>query len=114
MTALSRHTGAPLTEAEHIAQSIGDILTTPVGSRVMRRTYGAHVFDLIDAPANAHGALQVIAAAADALARWEPRITMTSASVRPSADGRATIRVHAVTRAGAAPISAAVLLGALA
>lgn len=41
MTGMSRETGKALDEAAHISQSIRDILTTPVGSRLMRRTYGS-------------------------------------------------------------------------
>lgn len=34
---MNRSTGAALATSAHISQSIGDILTTPIGSRVMRR-----------------------------------------------------------------------------
>lgn len=37
---MSRHTGAALDGADHLAQSVADILGTPIGSRVMRRDYG--------------------------------------------------------------------------
>ena len=36
--------GHAITDNEHIAQSIGDILLTPIGSRVMRRAYGSQLF----------------------------------------------------------------------
>ncbi|HIH7570978.1 TPA: GPW/gp25 family protein, partial [Yersinia enterocolitica] len=38
---MNRHAGQTITDADHISQSIADILITPVGSRVMRRTYGS-------------------------------------------------------------------------
>ncbi|HEN3606819.1 TPA: baseplate assembly protein, partial [Yersinia enterocolitica] len=38
---MSRNTGQTITDADHISQSIADILITPVGSRVMRRAYGS-------------------------------------------------------------------------
>ncbi|MED0543895.1 baseplate assembly protein, partial [Escherichia marmotae] len=38
---MNRSDGLTVTDLEHISQSIGDILRTPVGSRVMRRDYGS-------------------------------------------------------------------------
>lgn len=40
--------GLTVTDLEHISQSIGDILRTPVGSRVMRRDYGSLLASMID------------------------------------------------------------------
>lgn len=76
MTGMSRTTGAVLSEIEHIAQSIADILTTPLGSRLARRTYGSRIFDLLDAPTNAATRVRLFAATATALMRWEKRITV--------------------------------------
>jgi phage baseplate assembly protein W len=76
MTGMSRTTGAVLPEIEHIVQSVADILTTPLGSRLARRTYGSRVFDLLDAPANAATRVRLFAATATALMRWEKRITV--------------------------------------
>lgn len=39
-----------LNDTEHLKQSVRDILTTPLASRVMRREYGSLVPDLIDEP----------------------------------------------------------------
>lgn len=71
---ISRITGLPIDEREHIRQSMEDILTTPIGSRVMRRDYGSNVPNLIDQPANGTTAIRLYAAIAVALIRWEPRI----------------------------------------
>ena len=59
-------------------QSIRDILTTPIGSRVMRRTYGSRLFRLVDAPLNRSTLLDLYAATAEALDLWEPRIRVIS------------------------------------
>ena len=77
MIGASNITGKPLDGDAHLAQSIGDILTTPLGSRVMRRDYGSLLFDLIDKPIN--GAIRMLlhAATAIALRRWEPRLRLT-------------------------------------
>lgn len=74
---MNRQTGASVTTIAHIAQSVGDILTTPIGSRVMRREYGSLLPDLIDAPYNEATKLQAYAATAMALMRWEPRIRLS-------------------------------------
>lgn len=71
------NTGAAIGDTEHLRQSIADILTTPIGSRVMRRDYGSQLPDLIDWPTNAATRLQAYAATAMALMRWEPRIRLT-------------------------------------
>jgi phage baseplate assembly protein W len=62
-------------EQEHIKQSIIKIITTPVGSRVMRRDYGRLIPKLINAPINDRVRLQVVVVAATAAA--EPRIRPT-------------------------------------
>lgn len=77
MIGMSRTTGRALSDSAHLAQSIGDILTTPLGSRVMRREYGSLLPDLIDAPFNDATRLQAYAATAMALMRWEPRIRLS-------------------------------------
>jgi phage baseplate assembly protein W len=76
MMGMDARTGQALSGDAHLAQSIADILATPVGTRLMRRDYGSRVPDLIDAPANAATRVQLYAATATALMRWEPRITL--------------------------------------
>ena len=71
---MDANTGRPLDELEHIKQSVRKIVTTPVGSRVMRRDYGSLIPELIDAPINDHIRLLVMAATATAVIRHEPRI----------------------------------------
>ena len=71
---MNRHTGQALTGAAHLRQSVADIITTPIGSRVMRRTYGSLVPALLDQPLNKTLQMRVAAAAASALMRWEPRL----------------------------------------
>ncbi|MDN3238079.1 GPW/gp25 family protein [Pseudomonas sp. WAC2] len=74
---MNRSTGLSLTDLEHLQQSVGDILTTPVGSRLMRRSYGCDLFELIDKPLNDATALEAKAVAVMALMRWEPRLRLT-------------------------------------
>ncbi|WP_337190361.1 GPW/gp25 family protein [Altericroceibacterium endophyticum] len=74
---MNRHSGKALSGEDHIAQSIGDILTTPIGSRVMRRDYGSRLFELVDTPLNSRTSLLWTAATAAALDKWEPRLRVT-------------------------------------
>lgn len=76
MKGMNVATGAPIDGEAHLGQSIADILTTPIGSRVMRRDYGSLLFELIDMPFNAATRALLHAATAIALARWEPRLIL--------------------------------------
>ncbi|WP_235014735.1 GPW/gp25 family protein [Billgrantia desiderata] len=71
---MSAATGRQLEGIEHIQQSVRDILTTPLGSRVMRRDYGSLLPELIDQPLNGATALRAYSATVVALMKWEPRI----------------------------------------
>lgn len=77
MIGVDRSTGRVLGGDAHLAQSIRDILTTPIGSRVMRRDYGSRIPDLIDAPLNAATIVDFWSAVAEALDAWEPRVRLT-------------------------------------
>lgn len=61
----------------HLRQSITDILTTPIGSRIQRREYGSLLPELIDQPFNDETRLRLYGATATALMRWEPRIRLS-------------------------------------
>lgn len=77
MIGMNGKTGKTLTGSAHLAQSINDILSTPLGTRIMRRDYGSQLADLIDWPLNSATRLQAYAAVAIALMRWEPRIRLS-------------------------------------
>lgn len=67
-------TGRTLTGSKHIGQSIGRILSTPLGSRVMRRNFGSVVPDLVDQPMTPATILRLYSAAVVAIREWEPRV----------------------------------------
>lgn len=73
MIGMNRETGKPLDSIAHLKQSITDILTTPLGSRVMRRDYGSKIFELLDAPLNSSTTVDIAAATIEAINQWEPR-----------------------------------------
>ena len=77
MTGMSRISGTELGGEAHLRQSIEDILGTPIGTRVMLREYGSRLFELIDRPAGPGATVEIYAAVAEALDRWEPRIRLT-------------------------------------
>jgi len=89
-------TGKALTGIAHLRQSVADILSTPIGSRVLRRTYGSQLFQLIDSPMNRSTVMDLIAATADALQRWETRINLTQVTVASSRPGAVTLDITGV------------------
>lgn len=93
---MNKSTGLQISETEHIRQSIADILTTPVGSRVMRREYGSHLFELVDRPANEANQLLLMAASVHAIMLWEPRINLLSVDVNMEADGKVMVSFDGV------------------
>lgn len=76
LTGMDRATGKVLSGDAHLAQSIADIITTPLGTRPMRRDYGCLLPELLDRPLTRATRLLASVAIAMALARWEPRITL--------------------------------------
>lgn len=97
MSGMDRLTGKHIEGAAHIAQSIRDILSTPIGTRTMLRHYGSRLFELIDAPLNAVTRQLIAAASAGAIARWEPRVRLSRVQVGAGgADGALALTIEAV------------------
>lgn len=78
---MNRLNGKPLTGLDHIKQSITDILTTPIGSRIMLPEYGSRLFQLIDAPISSGLVLDVKSAVIEAIHKWEPRVRVISVEI---------------------------------
>lgn len=91
MDGMNAATGARLTGIAHLRQSLRDILTTQIGTRVMRRDYGSRLFELVDAPLNRGTVLQLYAATAGAVKKWEPRFKLTKVRVSAGAEGSVTL-----------------------
>jgi hypothetical protein len=95
LTGLASLTGTELSGDAHLVQSIADIITTPLGSRVMRRDYGCLLFDLIDRPLGPATTLLCSMAIAIALARWEPRIELKAVQFAGDlASGQARVTIE--------------------
>ncbi len=88
MPGMNANTGYCIDGQEHLKQSIRDILSTPIGSRVMRRNYGSPLFKLLDQPITPALIGQMQAVIADTLQRHEPRIKFSRIVVRSVADGQ--------------------------
>lgn len=74
---MNRETGAAIGTLDHIAQSMTDILTTRIGTRVMRREYGSLLPELVDHPFNDVTRLRTYSGAVMALMRWETRVILS-------------------------------------
>jgi uncharacterized protein len=98
MKGMNASTGRAISGLAHLYQSIAKILTTPIGTRIARRSFGAELFDLIDAPNNDTTRVQLYAATATALMRWEPRLTLTRVGLSSTtADGQTVIDIEGYT-----------------
>ena len=105
MRGTNANTGKPLEGLDHLRQSIRDILTTPIGSRVMRRDYGSRLFQLVDAPLNRRTVADLYAATIEALLRWEPRVQPRRVAVEASEAGRAVLTLEATYAPNGQPVT---------
>ncbi len=105
MNGIDAITGRRLAGLEHLRQSIRDILTTPVGSRVMRRGYGARIYELIDAPLNDETLVDLYAATAEALAMWEPRLQVEQVTASSRRPGRVVLSISGVYTPTGEPVA---------
>ncbi|WP_186078678.1 GPW/gp25 family protein [Burkholderia gladioli] len=119
MSGMDMYTGRWIDGVAHLSQSIAVILTTPLASRIKRRTFGSDVPNLIDAASNQVTLVQVYAAIATALARWEPRLTLTRVAFDTEAmtsgaffRGQVPLRIEGFTQGmgGSVPVTLTVPL----
>ena len=95
MAGLNRTSGRKIDGWEHCWQSIMDILTTPIGTRVQRRDYGSLIPRLMDRPMGQDMLVEFSLAIADALERWEPRFRLSDVDVQKAgSDGSLEIIVN--------------------
>jgi uncharacterized protein len=98
---MNQTTGKSLETLAHIQQSIRTILTTPLGSRCLNRTFGSTLHQWLDAPFNPATQARLVQATATALSQWEPRIRLEHAKVAldPSLAGGIRIDLQATVLA---------------
>jgi len=93
---MSSETGKALSGLDHLKQSIRDVLTTPLGSRVMLRDYGSRLFELVDAPMNRATIVEIYVATIEAIRKWEPRVEITRVIAEAIEPGKITIALEGV------------------
>lgn len=94
MNGMDARTGKALSGMAHLEQSVGDILGTPLGTRIGRRTYGSLVPELLDHPMNELTRVRIFAASALALQRQEPRLKAAKFSLaRGAARGSVVLTI---------------------
>ena len=81
MQGMNINTGRSIQDMEHLRQSITNILSTPIGSRIMRRDYGSRLFKRLDAPQTGELLAEIYADVVEALFSYEPRFEVTNVSV---------------------------------
>jgi uncharacterized protein len=114
VSGMDRHTGRVSAGIDHIRQSILDILTTPIGTRVCSRAYGSDLPNRIDWPMNEAGLQSIYAATALAIAAWYPFVTLTQIAVTPDPANPGTVQIAlAGFETGTAPDQASADQGAL-
>ena len=60
----------------------------------MRRDYGSRLFALVDAPLNQTTKVDLYAATAEALRKWEPRLKVTSVKTKSLVPGRVELELY--------------------
>ncbi|WP_425386286.1 GPW/gp25 family protein [Wolbachia endosymbiont (group A) of Barypeithes pellucidus] len=91
MKGMDAKTGKTLEGIEHLKQSIIDILTTPINSRIMRRDYGSRLFELVDKPISRDFTLEIYAATAEALGKFEKRFKLEKVKIAEAKEGKMTL-----------------------
>ncbi|MCT4608657.1 MAG: GPW/gp25 family protein [Pelagimonas sp.] len=105
---MDRNTGQRIEGLEHLRQSVITILTTPVGSRVMRRTFGSRLYELLDQNITQSLKMQMYAATVEALHKWEPRLHVQRVTVEEVADDvrhKVNLSIFGIYLPNGAPIS---------
>lgn len=75
--------GLALTDsASELSQAIRIILSTSLGQRVMRPTFGSRLQELVFAPNNSQTIAQARRFVEEALGMWEPRIKVSQVDIR--------------------------------
>lgn len=104
---MSRHTGRPITRRQHIAQSIGDILETAVGTRVQRGNYGGGG-RVVDQPLTPTAIAYLRSRLVAAVEREEPRVELVRFRVAAVDGGQISFAVSYRDRLDGELVDAAV------
>lgn len=105
MKSMSRQTGNLISEEEAILQNIEDILTTPLGTRIMQRDYGSRLYELLDSPTNPGFFTELYTATAEAIDRWEKRFRVLQVKVTSVSEGKVTLELDGVVLSSNRPLN---------
>jgi len=94
MRGINATNGKQLDGLDHLKQSIYDILTTPRGSRIMRRDYGCSLFDLTDRPLNQATLVDIYASVNEAIVKFESRIKLNKISAVSIKQGKVELELQ--------------------
>jgi phage baseplate assembly protein W len=108
---MNASTGRSIGYTAHISQSIADILTTPIGSRLMRRRYGSFIPSLIDQPMTPANILRLQAATAQAIMKYEPRTRLRRAVLSFDASGRVLMQIERQDRKQSTSVRQSIVIG---
>jgi len=89
------HTGsiALTTGPEDLDRSMRIVLATAPGERVMRPQFGCRIWDMMFEPVTANLLGAMSEAVHDALAQWEPRVTVDDVAVIADEDDPSLVRI---------------------
>lgn len=91
---IDRRTGKVLRDLDHVRQSVGVILSTRFGSRVVRRTFGSDVPGLIGrSDLTAPELLRFKTAIILAIETWEPRLRVVRVVYPPAQNTPELMRI---------------------
>lgn len=76
MIGMCKHTGKRISGLPYLEQRLETLLSTPLVTRVLRRVYGSELPRLVDRPVTDEFAVDLYAATALAILRWEPELRL--------------------------------------
>ncbi len=74
--------------------SIRMVLSTAPGERLMRPQFGCRIWEQLFEPINANTLGLMSEAVREAIARWEPRVTVSDVRVEPAPSSHGEVRIH--------------------
>ncbi|MGB3463734.1 MAG: GPW/gp25 family protein [Cyclobacteriaceae bacterium] len=91
-----KHSGETemLSGADDVENSISLILHTKIGERIMRRTFGSNIHELIFEPLNQNMKSYMSATLAEALSLNEPRIEVTDLTLKQDDPYAGRVDIH--------------------
>ena len=96
LVGVDRRTGRAISGIDHLYQSIADLITTRIGSRVMRPEYGSHLSAMVDLGITPGLASSYQAEVSRAIQRWYPIFSVKSVRAVSITGGQITFSIAGV------------------